>query len=69
MTVAVRRGTGPKARLTAFLAAYDAYQKRVAYFDGDLDSASYEELCELQVLEDAMQAARKGITTNLGLGD
>jgi len=66
MTIPVRRGTGPKARLTAFLAAYDAWIEHFLSKDGD--DMSYEELCEDDRLFDAMQAARKGITTNLGLG-
>jgi len=55
-SVPVRRGTGPKARLVAFLKAYDAFMKTR---EGEL-SIGWQ---ELEMIE-----ARKGVTTNLGLG-
>jgi len=65
--VPVRRGTGPKARLQAFLDAYDAYMALNLSKYGD--DMSFEELQECDRLETAMIAARMQITTKLGLGD
>jgi len=67
--VPVRRGTGPKARLQAFLDAFDEWDRFVDYFDGDFDGMSCEELGKLAILEAEMHKARAGITTKLGLGD
>jgi hypothetical protein len=64
--VPARRGTGPKARLTKFLEAFDAYEAWRASRDGaevDLNDRLLGE-----ALHNAMMKARRGITTNLGLG-
>jgi hypothetical protein len=66
MSVPVRRGTGPKARLRTFLAAYDAWIEHFLSKDGD--DMSYEELCEADRLFGAMQDARNGISSFQGLG-
>jgi hypothetical protein len=62
--VPVRRGTGPKARMRAFVAAFDAW--RVMYDSKDGDDMTYEELQALAKLEHDMIVAREGITGYIG---
>jgi len=66
MKIPVRRGTGPKASIKKFIAAYDAWRAYIEYFDGDIDSMSYEELCKMGELETAMFEARAEVKGVMG---
>jgi hypothetical protein len=62
--VPVRRGTGPKASIKKFLAAYDAWCKY--RHDNDPNEWGDEELEEDDRLYEAMQAARAEVKGVMG---
>jgi hypothetical protein len=66
LKVPVRRGTGPKACIKRFLAAFDAWDRFVDYYDGDFDNMSSEDLGKLSILEAEMHKARAEVKGVMG---